>query len=893
MGTQESKPVDSSRIVDDHKQQQLQDTPALPSPRKSSLWKKTVGRVTLIPDAVTTSRVRAFATSKGKAPDDDISEFSISKSKDDSLSKSKSRSVTKLAGFEVDDIQRDLERIEAKTSSGGDPMPSARSVTNKPQPNFETSRKLSPNGLHSTVSNSSPKIMPKVRKIEVKPTSALKVLTGSMTPLRLANDENELGSPRFIMHHQVNVDLAKRTLNRSPRLMKRGSEKQRDLVEKPNVGSRKHLRRFTARSLQSAGLNEENLNALSTQTSKVGSSTTELNGPKEVENFWDLFKFEKQIGEGAMGKVVLATERLTKRKFAVKVFPKSTHLANYMHELQIMEKIYNREAPNSIMSMTERDSAFELELEIDEKIDSEHGGVEETTNFKPVNHVIGFEGAYTDDHFCYLLLEECEAGDVFEMVINDPEPASEVTFRFVAKQMIEAIVQCHQKNIVHRDIKPENFVLSTRVLGGSPLFFVQLLKQSQNRFLSQEGDESASKRTSSLASPYKKARMGSMDTLERSAQDTTNPLFSVVKLIDFGMAVQIPSQSEKEYSLDVSVKGLGVGTLYYLSPEILSCLIEERKISSKELFASDVWAFGACLYFCLTQGYHAFQPETPAEDPRIYTQVVQKAIMFREVRKPYWFSAYLWDLVRGCLSRDLDSRIKSFEAVRHSWIQGIQVYDHDYEAYMVTAITQFSQCPELLLLITYCFVTRCFKEMDFFRVSQWMKSVAIQISKDFKSSQSMNQGSWNVEDVDLFVSYESEKGKESDSEIQQERAKKLVSVPIKDMLVTLQFWEKTATGNSPRKNFSVRYVAILLVLGQILVEPDTLIDILDIIGKDFWDFKTALNGGSTISLSQIESFLNVPRKLVDFDALLETMGLNRHDSLSVRELIQDLVETLA
>jgi len=120
----------------------------------------------------------------------------------------------------------------------------------------------------------------------------------------------------------------------------------------------------------------------------------------------------------------------------------------------------------------------------------------------------------------------------------------------------------------------------------------------------------------------------------------------VVKILDFGMAKVVASYapgSGTGWSRDAprTSSGSVLGTIGYMSPEQLV----GREVDGR----SDIWAFGCCVYECLS-GRKAFDGGTPPE------QLV--ATMERE---PDWDAVTgapdeVRDLIRRCLAKDPQER---------------------------------------------------------------------------------------------------------------------------------------------------------------------------------------------------------------------------------------------
>lgn len=156
----------------------------------------------------------------------------------------------------------------------------------------------------------------------------------------------------------------------------------------------------------------------------------------------------------------------------------------------------------------------------------------------------------------------------------------------IARQIADALAEAHKRGIIHRDIKPENIMLTER---------------------------------------------------------------NQVKVLDFGLAKVIrdyDTQSDIETASDLSVPGMVMGTLPYMSPE---------QVCGEELDArSDIFSFGVLLYelFC---GRRPFEARSRAE--------LTSAILTQEPGPlgPSLSSGYpkLEWLTRKCLEKDAKRRYQT------------------------------------------------------------------------------------------------------------------------------------------------------------------------------------------------------------------------------------------
>ena len=122
----------------------------------------------------------------------------------------------------------------------------------------------------------------------------------------------------------------------------------------------------------------------------------------------------------------------------------------------------------------------------------------------------------------------------------------------------------------------------------------------------------------------------------------------VAKIMDFGLSAIM---GVKEKADD------GFGTLSFVAPEVLL-----RKPYNREV---DIWSIGVMIYYCLT-GTLPFDDEDDNEE------VIAKKIVFENVKFPrkYWASRSeeVKDLIKRCLIKETDKRIKIKEVLEHKWL---------------------------------------------------------------------------------------------------------------------------------------------------------------------------------------------------------------------------------
>jgi len=244
----------------------------------------------------------------------------------------------------------------------------------------------------------------------------------------------------------------------------------------------------------------------------------------------------------------------------------------------------------------------------------------------------------------YLVFDLVTGGELFEDIVAR-EFYSEVDASHCIRQVLDAVMHCHTTGVIHRDLKPENLLLASKEKG------------------------------------------------------------AVVKLADFGLAVEITSDDPKWFGF--------AGTPGYLSPEVLR----------KEAYgkAVDLWACGVILYILLV-GYPPFWDD---DQNRLYDQI---KIGKYEFPSPEWDTVTIEakDLIRKMLKTNPTERITAHEALRHPWIsQSERIASHIHRQQTVDAMKAWNARRKLKGAIITMIASRNFST----RVS-----ISNKTSKDVKAS---------------------------------------------------------------------------------------------------------------------------------------------------------------
>ena len=211
-----------------------------------------------------------------------------------------------------------------------------------------------------------------------------------------------------------------------------------------------------------------------------------------------------------------------------------------------------------------------------------------------MNHpnIIKLFEVYEDPKYFYLINDLCTGGELLNKILNKKKetPFNEKEAVNIFKQLVSAISYCHNINIVHRDLKPEN------------ILFVN--------------------------------------------DDINSP----IKIIDFGFSKEFNNKNSKNKQKNMSSK---VGTVYYISPEILQGNYNEL---------CDIWSCGVILYIILC-GYPPFQGNN---DKEIYKSIQSGKVDFPQKE---WksISKNAKDLILKMLC-PANKRYNAKQVLKHNWV---------------------------------------------------------------------------------------------------------------------------------------------------------------------------------------------------------------------------------
>ena len=212
-----------------------------------------------------------------------------------------------------------------------------------------------------------------------------------------------------------------------------------------------------------------------------------------------------------------------------------------------------------------------------------------------------------DDKYFNLIQELCTGGELLKKIQTTQLKEKDIAKIF--NQIMSAVAYCHEKGIVHRDLKLENIL-----------------------FASENPD-------------------------------------SPIKIIDFGFSVLLgKNELNKDKNNNNDLKKYGfkrmkskVGTLYYISPEIIKGSYDEK---------CDIWACGVILFILLC-GYPPFNGSSDKEVYNIITQVKY------DFNQPMWknVSKYAKELIKNMLTL-AKNRYTAKQVLSSKWFE-IKLKDSD------------------------------------------------------------------------------------------------------------------------------------------------------------------------------------------------------------------------
>lgn len=137
------------------------------------------------------------------------------------------------------------------------------------------------------------------------------------------------------------------------------------------------------------------------------------------------FQWGKSIGEGSYSTVVLATEKETSKKYAVKVLDKR-------HIIKEKKVKYVNIEKNTLNRLGERDGIIHLFY------------------------------TFQDEGNLYFVLDYASNGELLSLIKKTGTLNEECT-KYYAAQIVDAVEYLHNNGVIHRDLKPENILIDPKM----------------------------------------------------------------------------------------------------------------------------------------------------------------------------------------------------------------------------------------------------------------------------------------------------------------------------------------------------------------------------------------------------------------------------------------------
>ena len=218
-----------------------------------------------------------------------------------------------------------------------------------------------------------------------------------------------------------------------------------------------------------------------------------------------------------------------------------------------------------------------------------------------------------DDKYFNLLQELCTGGELYKKYQTTQLKEKEIAKIF--NQIMSAVAYCHEKGIVHRDLKLENILFASE----DPDSPIKIIDFGFSVLLG------------------KKPRLGKKPTIKNEEKEKKN---------------SEGNNDPKKFGFK-RLKSK-VGTLYYISPEIIKGNYDEK---------CDIWACGVILYILLT-GNPPFSGNTDKEVYNLITQIKY------DFDKEKWknISKYARDLIKNMLT-PAKNRYTAKQVLASKWFE--------------------------------------------------------------------------------------------------------------------------------------------------------------------------------------------------------------------------------
>eukprot|EP00347_Sterkiella_histriomuscorum_P022695 403337504 len=247
---------------------------------------------------------------------------------------------------------------------------------------------------------------------------------------------------------------------------------------------------------------------------------------------------------------------------------------------------------------------------------------QEINNLKIIDHpnIVKYFETFIDPNYIYLLMELCEGGEVFSKIVN--KPMDEKTSAKIMIQVFKAVKYLHNIGIMHRDLKPENIMFVNKDSDDIKIIDFGLSKQIQRQM--------------------ERQNMERLELLQEE-KDFLNGEF--LKRDDI--------KDDESFKFHKDLLHSIVGTPYYVAPEVLSQVYDER---------CDMWSMGVLLYILLC-GYPPFNGRTSKE---VINSVKRAQVNF-STEEWLFVTDEAKDLIVNLLQKP-KKRLNIDQCLNHKWI---------------------------------------------------------------------------------------------------------------------------------------------------------------------------------------------------------------------------------
>ena len=167
---------------------------------------------------------------------------------------------------------------------------------------------------------------------------------------------------------------------------------------------------------------DDNMPKFRVKKNQVGLEHNVLVSEYKSNPFTD-YKKIKELGSGSFATVYLVKHNITGAVRAMKEIKKISSEGEEDNELEIINEI------NILMKM-------------------DHP------------NIVKIFGFYITKNYYYLITEYCEGGSLFDLIVENNGPFTEIQASYIMHQLFSVVNYCHKMKIIHRDLKPENILIN-------------------------------------------------------------------------------------------------------------------------------------------------------------------------------------------------------------------------------------------------------------------------------------------------------------------------------------------------------------------------------------------------------------------------------------------------